>query len=81
MTPAQQLMMIVPRDSKIEVEAMVTNRDITFVEVGQVTKIKIDTFNFTRHGLLHARGISVSLDAIITDKPADQAAESARKER
>ena len=68
-TPAQQLMMIVPRDSEIEVEAMVSNRDIGFVEVGQEAEIKIDTFNFTRYGLLHGKVISVSQDAIIRDKP------------
>ena len=70
-TPAQQLMMIVPRDSEIEVEAMVSNRDIGFVEVGQSAEIKIDTFNFTRYGLLHGKVISVSQDAIIKDKPPD----------
>jgi hemolysin D len=72
-TPAQQLMMIVPRDSEIEVEAMVSNRDIGFVEVGQEAEIKIDTFNFTRYGLMHGKVVSVSQDAIIRDKPAGKA--------
>jgi Ca2+-binding RTX toxin-like protein len=30
---------------------------------------KIDTFNFTRYGLLHGKVISVSQDAIVRDKP------------
>ncbi|MGT2440865.1 HlyD family type I secretion periplasmic adaptor subunit [Bradyrhizobium betae] len=68
-SPAQQLMMIVPRGSSIEVEAMISNRDIGFVENGQDAEIKIDTFNFTRYGLLHGKVISVSRDAIIKDKP------------
>jgi hemolysin D len=34
-SPAQQLMMIVPHDSKIEIEAMISNRDIGFVEARQ----------------------------------------------
>ncbi|MCS3761250.1 HlyD family type I secretion periplasmic adaptor subunit [Bradyrhizobium centrosematis] len=68
-SPAQQLMMIVPRGSSIEVEAMISNRDIGFVEHGQDAEIKIDTFNFTRYGLLHGKVISVSRDAIIKDKP------------
>ncbi|MCK1494929.1 HlyD family type I secretion periplasmic adaptor subunit [Bradyrhizobium sp. 180] len=71
-SPAQQLMMIVPRGSSIEVEAMISNRDIGFVEAGQDAEIKIDTFNFTRYGLLHGRVISVSRDAIVKDKPADR---------
>ncbi|MDC9758414.1 HlyD family efflux transporter periplasmic adaptor subunit, partial [Proteus mirabilis] len=71
-SPAQQLMMIVPRGSSIEVEAMISNRDIGFVEHGQDAEIKIDTFNFTRYGLLHGKVISVSRDAIIKDKPPER---------
>jgi hemolysin D len=71
-SPAQQLMMIVPRGSSIEVEAMISNRDIGFVEQGQHAEIKIDTFNFTRYGLLHGKVISVSRDAIIKDKPPER---------
>ncbi len=52
-TPAQQLLAVVPADSHLEIEAMVSNRDIGFVHVGQEAEIKIDTFNFTKYGLLH----------------------------
>jgi hemolysin D len=68
-TPAQQLMQIVPNDSHIEAEAMIPNRDIGFVSAGQAAEIKIDTFNFTRYGLLHGKVISVSQDAVVRDKP------------
>jgi hemolysin D len=71
-TPAQQLMMIVPADSHLEAEAMVSNRDIGFVNPGEPAEIKIDTFNFTRYGLLHGEVLSVSQDAIVRDKPADK---------
>jgi hemolysin D len=71
-TPAQQLMMIVPLGSRLEAEAMISNRDIGFVSAGQNAEIKIDTFNFTRYGLLHGNVISVSQDAIVRDKPADK---------
>jgi hemolysin D len=66
------LMMIVPRGSSIEVEAMISNRDIGFIEAGQDAEIKIDTFNFTRYGLLHGKVISVSQDAVVKDKPPDR---------
>jgi membrane fusion protein, hemolysin D len=72
-TPAQQLMMIVPADSHLEAEAMVSNRDIGFVHPGETAEIKIDTFNFTRYGLLHGEVLNVSQDAIVHDKPADKA--------
>ena len=71
-TPAQQVMMIVPADSHLEVEAMVPNRDIGFVNAGQEAQVKIDTFNFTRYGLLHGKVTTVSHDAVVRDKPQDK---------
>jgi hemolysin D len=71
-TPAQQLMVIVPADSRLEVEARVLNKDIGFVQAGQPAEIKIDTFNFTRYGLLHGEVLNISQDAITRDKPADK---------
>ncbi len=67
-TPAQPLAVVVPRDSELEIEAMVSNRDIGFVFAGQDAEIKVDTFNFTRYGLLHGRVQSVSRDAIARDR-------------
>jgi hemolysin D len=71
-TPAQQLMLIVPADSKLEAEAMISNRDIGFINPGQDAEIKIDTFNFTRYGLVRGKVVSVSQDAIVREKPADK---------
>src|SRR5262245_14451671 len=71
-TPAQQLMVIVPAESRLEIEAMVSNRDIGFVEAGQDAAIKVDTFNFTRYGLLNGTVLNVSHDAIQRDKPQDK---------
>jgi hemolysin D len=70
--PAQALMIVVPDASRLEIEAMVSNRDIGFVEVGQEAAIKVDTFNFTRYGLLHGTVLTVSHDAITRDKPPDK---------
>jgi hemolysin D len=67
-TPAQQLMVIVPADSHLEIEAMVPNKDIGFIAAGQPAEIKVDTFNFTKYGLLHGRVLNVSQDAIVRDK-------------
>lgn len=71
-TPAQALLVIVPSDIRLEIEAIVSNRDIGFVQVGQEAEIKVDTFNFTRYGLLHGRVLSVSPDAIIRDRQQDR---------
>jgi len=71
-TPAQSLLVIVPSDSRLEIEAMVSNRDIGFVHAGQEAEIKVDTFNFTRYGLLHGEVLSVSQDAVIRDRQQDR---------
>lgn len=71
-TPAQALLVIVPTDSHLEIEAMVSNRDIGFVHADQDAAVKIDTFNFTKYGLLHGKVKSVSQDAITREKPQDK---------
>lgn len=72
-TPAQPLLVLVPVGEKLRVEAMIANRDIGFVDVGQKAEIKVDTFNFTRYGLLHGKVLSLSRDAIVQDKTAQKA--------
>jgi len=74
-TPAQSLLVVVPSDSRLEIEAMVSNRDIGFVHPGQEAEIKIDTFNFTRYGLLHGQVLNVSQDAVIRDRQQDRSDE------
>jgi hemolysin D len=76
-TPAQSLLVIVPTDMRLEIEAMISNRDIGFVEAGQGAAIKIDTFNFTRYGLLAGQVVSVSQDAIIRDRPQERGTDRA----
>jgi len=76
-TPAQALLVVVPAESRLEIEAMVPNRDIGFVRPGQDAEIKIDTFNFTRYGLLRGKVVSLSQDAIVRDKPQDKTGDKA----
>src|SRR6202142_278052 len=71
-TPAQTLLVIVPSDSHLEIEAMVTNHDVGFVHAGDEVEIKVDTFDFTRYGLLHGRVLSISSDAIVRDAAGDK---------
>lgn len=74
-TAAQPLMVIVPEDSRLEVEAFVQNKDIGFVEAGQVAEVKIDTFSFTRYGLIPGRVASLSGDAVSQPQQNDRTAE------
>ncbi|KZZ41314.1 hypothetical protein A3755_04020 [Oleiphilus sp. HI0085] len=63
-TPAQALLVIVPDQSKMEVDVMILNKDIGFVQEGQKAEVKVDTFNFTKYGLIDAEIKSISDDAI-----------------
>ncbi|MCR6632408.1 MAG: HlyD family type I secretion periplasmic adaptor subunit [Magnetospirillum sp.] len=63
-TPAQKLMVVVPKGAVMEVEAKLPNKDIGFVEAGQEAEIKVDSFPFTKYGTLAAKVELVSLDAV-----------------
>ena len=67
-TAAQALMVIVPRDGPIEVEALLPNKDIGFVRQGQEVAVKVETFSFTKYGTLKGEVIQVSSDAIQDEK-------------
>lgn len=60
----QALLTVVPLDGPIEVEAMITNRDIGFVEVGQAAVVKVEAFPFARYGTIDAKIAKVSRDAV-----------------
>ena len=66
-TPAQALMVLVPDHGGIVVEATVENRDVGFVQPGQPAKVKVETFNFTRYGLLDGSVTNLSHDVV--DEP------------
>ncbi len=61
---AQPLMMIVPSKNNVELEAYIENKDIGFVQEGQIVKVKIETFDFTKYGTVPATISHVSRDAI-----------------
>ncbi len=63
-SPGQALMTIVPFDAPIEIEALIQNQDIGFVELGQTAVVKIESFPFTRYGTVDGTVIKVSRDAV-----------------
>jgi hemolysin D len=67
-SPAQPLMQIVPRQTRVEMEAFIANRDVGFVREGQTARIKIDAFEYTKYGTLEATVAHVSRDAIPDEK-------------
>ena len=68
-TPAETLMAVVPAESPLEIEALVSNQDVGFVHAGQKAAIKIETFDFTRYGFLHGEVLGLSRGAVDPQSP------------
>jgi hemolysin D len=65
---AQQLMLVVPKEDRVEVEAFLENKDIGFVRLGQTAAVKIDAFEYTKYGTVPGKVSHVSRDAIEDEK-------------
>ncbi|WP_402718178.1 HlyD family type I secretion periplasmic adaptor subunit [Janthinobacterium rivuli] len=65
---AQALMQIVPRQGRLEIDAVLENRDVGFVQEGQMVAIKVDAFDYTKYGTVPAVVSSVSRDAVEDEK-------------
>lgn len=65
---AKPLMLIVPRQTQVEVEAFLENKDIGFVQEGQAAEVKIDAFEYSKFGTVPAKVTHVSRDAIQDEK-------------
>lgn len=61
---ADPLMLIVPSDGPVEIEARIENKDVGFVRAGQPAEVKVETFQFTKYGTVPAEVVSVSDDAV-----------------
>ena len=67
-TPAQELLIVVPQDHPVEVEAQVENKDVGFVKAGQVVEVKVETFPFTLYGTIPGKVLNISDDAAAIEK-------------
>ncbi|MCQ2743567.1 MAG: HlyD family efflux transporter periplasmic adaptor subunit [bacterium] len=63
-TPAEQLMTIIPDDTPIKIKATVMNQDIGFVETDMPVSIKVDTYNFQKYGILNGKVTVVGSNSI-----------------
>ena len=61
---ADELMIIVPQDIPLEIEAFILNKDVGFVAAGQEAEIKFEAFPFTRYGTVIGTLAELSSDAI-----------------
>ena len=67
--PGTQIMVIVPRDTGLRVEAFVSNDDVGFVRPGQRATLKIATFDFRRYGTIEGTVTNVARDAVTVGAP------------
>ncbi len=59
----QPLMKLVPTGNGLVIRAMVENRDIGYIELGQSAKIKVRAFDFLRYGSLDGEIVRIAADA------------------
>lgn len=59
----ETLIVVVPKGAALEVEAWVLNKDIGFVEVSQDVEIKVESFAFTKYGLVNGKVVQMAADA------------------
>jgi hemolysin D len=64
-TAAQPLMIIVPTDGGLEIEAKVLNKDIGFISPEQDVSVKVAAYPFTQYGDLTGKIEWVASDAVI----------------
>jgi hemolysin D len=67
-TPAQTLLVVVPESARVEVEALVANKDAGFVGAGQHAEVKLDAYPFTRYGTVPGTVRRLSRDAIADER-------------
>ncbi len=62
--PSQELLVVVPKNPVLRVEALIENKDIGFVEPGLPVEIKVDAFPYTKYGLAKGEILYISPDAV-----------------
>ena len=60
----QRLLVVVPEDAGLEVEAWTLNKDRGFVSPGQPVRVKVESFPFTRYGAVEGEVLDVANDAV-----------------
>lgn len=61
--PGERILSITPSNTKMVVQASVSNRDIGFIQKGMKTQLKIDTFDFQKYGMFEGKVKLVSTDS------------------
>lgn len=79
--PGEEVMRVVPDEGGFEIECYMPNKDIGFVEVGQEAVVKVESFPFTRYGVLSGKVTRVGKDAIPEPDAAQQESAPSKAQR
>ncbi len=79
--PGEEVMRIVPDSGGFEIECYMPNKDIGFVSQGQEAVVKIESYPFTRYGVLNARVARIGKDAIPEPEASQQEADPAKAQK
>ena len=66
--PADPIMIVVPAGGTLELEAMIANKDIGHIRLGQPVSVKLEAFAFTDYGTVPGHLVQISTDAIQDEK-------------
>lgn len=66
--PGDVLIELVPADDQLVVEAMVSPRDIGFVQPGQVARVKLTAYDYSIFGAMTGQVTQVGADAITNER-------------
>jgi HlyD family secretion protein/adhesin transport system membrane fusion protein len=66
--PGGLVAQVVPVDDELIVEAKVSARDIGFVQAGQIARVKIGAYDFTRFGIIEGKVQSISASTFLDEQ-------------
>lgn len=59
---------IVPKETQFEIEALVSDKDVSRVSINDEVKIKINSYSYQRYGVLAGKILNISADAIVDNE-------------
>jgi hemolysin D len=62
------LMTLVPSGQELVIEALVLNKDVGFIKVGDNAAVKLEAYPFTRYGYLKGRVDRIAADAVTDER-------------
>lgn len=66
--PGEPIVEVVPADDQLVVEALVRPKDIGFVKLGQIARVKITAYDYSIFGAMDGTVATISADAVPNEK-------------